>query len=251
MNDRAEMVRQIEEACDSSLLPRVTVIVRLDGRGFTSLTKTSGDFERPFDEGFRDAMVATTEHLFECGFRVRFGYTQSDEISLLIDPTDDAFGRRTSKWLSVLAGEASAKLSLTLGRHAVMDARILQIADSADVVEYFVWRSNDAHRNAISAHAYWLLRGEGFDARAATRELEGASVSDINEFLFQRGVNVNDLPSWQKRGIAVCWEEYEKVGLDPRSGEERVASRRRLKVDFELPLGDGWRQYLERMRSSG
>ena len=57
----------------------------------------------------------------DCGFRIAYGYTQSDEISLLFHSTEDAFGRKTRKLNSILAGEASAKFSLLLGDMACFD----------------------------------------------------------------------------------------------------------------------------------
>jgi tRNA(His) 5'-end guanylyltransferase len=57
-------------------------------------------------------MTATVRHLMDCGFRVVYGYTQSDEISLLFHPDEDAFRRKLRKWLSILAGEASACFAL-------------------------------------------------------------------------------------------------------------------------------------------
>ncbi len=240
-----EKFRAIEAVEQRVRLPGALPVVRLDGRGFTRLTKELIELERPFDERFRDAMVAATQHLMECGFRVVFAYTQSDEISLAIDAGDETFGGRIDKTLTVLAGEASAALSLELGSVAVMDARLLQLVSVDDAVEYFSWRSLDAHRNALSAHAYWALRDiDGVSARKAGKRLIGASVSDKNELLFERGINFNDCPSWQKRGIALFWEDYEKVGVDPRTGEEKVANRRRIAVDMELPLGAEWHDYL-------
>jgi tRNA(His) 5'-end guanylyltransferase len=60
----------------------------------------------------------------QCGFRVIYGYTQSDEISLLFHPEENSFGRKTRKLNSILAGEASAKFSLQLGDHGSFDCRI-------------------------------------------------------------------------------------------------------------------------------
>ncbi len=71
------------------------------------------------------------------------------------------------------------------------------------------WRSADALRNALSAHAYWALRKhDDFSATQATRRLEGATVSDKNEILFERGINFNDVPTWQKplSGVAQPFE---------------------------------------------
>ena len=55
--------------------------------------------------------------------------------------------------------------------------------------------------------------------------------------LFSRGINFDKLPLWQKRGVGIYWEEYEKSGLNPVTGQSETALRRRLKVDGELPLG--------------
>jgi len=44
------------------------MVARIDGRGFTRLTKELYNFKAPFDEVFRDHMVATTEHLMNRGF---------------------------------------------------------------------------------------------------------------------------------------------------------------------------------------
>ncbi len=142
-------------------------------------------------------------------------------------------------------GEASARLSLALDTAAVMDCRLCEIPTPESVVDYFRWRADDAHRNALSAHCYWALRREGLGARRATERLSGLSVSDQNELLFERGNNYNDLPAWQKRGVGLRWEEYEKEGFNPKTGEAVTASRRRVARDMELPMGDEWTRYLE------
>ena len=108
-------MRFFETANDQVVIPGIFVVARLDGRGFTRLTKELHDFEAPFDPRFRDMMAATTRHLLECGFKIIFAYTQSDEISLLFHPQEAGFNRKLRKWNSVLAGEASAKFSLELG----------------------------------------------------------------------------------------------------------------------------------------
>jgi hypothetical protein len=110
-----EKMRVFETTHVFCVLPEMYMVARIDGRGFTSLTKEVHSFEAPFDLRFRDMMVATTEHLMNCGYRVLYGYTPSDEISLLFHPNENSFGRQTRKLNSILAGEASAKFSLQLG----------------------------------------------------------------------------------------------------------------------------------------
>ncbi len=99
-------MRVYEQSLDQVLLPETYMVARLDGRGFTRLTKEICKFEAPFDERFRDMMIQTTEAVMSCGFRVVYAFTESDEISLLFDKDEDTFGRKVRKYNSTLAGEA-------------------------------------------------------------------------------------------------------------------------------------------------
>lgn len=239
-----ESMRVFETAHDVCVLPGIHIVARLDGRGFTRLTKEVMKFEAPFDERFRDHMIEVVRHLMDCGFRILFGYTQSDEISLLFHPGDNGFGRKERKLNSVLAAEASAVLSLSMKQVATFDCRISQLSTGKHVVDYFRWRNEDAHRNALNGHCYWLLRKQGVGAKEATQQLLGKSVAEKNEFLFQNGINFNDQPSWQKRGVGVYWEEFEKEGFDPVKQISTTATRRRLKEDLKLPMRDEFSDFV-------
>ena len=74
--------------------------------------------------------------------------------------------------------------------------------------------------------------------------LEGKSVAFKNELLFSRGINFDKLPSWQKRGIGVFWDDIEKVGYNPITNQEVTAIRRALTVNYELPLGEEYAKYV-------
>jgi len=220
------------------------MVARLDGRGFTRLTKEVHRFEAPFDARFRDHMAATVEHLMNGGFRIVYGYTESDEISLLFHRNADAFDRKLRKLNSILAGEASARFSLLLGAVGCFDCRISQLPTRQLVIDYFRWRQEDATRNALNAHCYWLLRKEGKSVREATTALLGASTAEKNELLFQKGINFNKVPAWQKRGVGVLWEDYQKDGLNPKTGMRVQAKRRRLRVEMELPMKKSYDDFL-------
>lgn len=233
-------MRVYEQSLDQIILPELYLAARLDGRSFTRLTKEICRFEAPFDVRFRDLMIQTTKALMECGFRIVYGFTESDEISLLFALDDNTFGRKVRKINSTLAGEASAAFSLGLGRSATFDCRVIPLPTIERVVDYFRWRQEDAHRNSLNAHCYWMLRKEGLSEQAATRELEGKSVSYKNELLFSRGINYDSLPSWQKRGIGLWRENYEKEGFDPVNQTAVKAVRSRITVCEELPMGEDY-----------
>ena len=248
-SDLDSKMRIYETAHDVSVLPGMYIVARLDGRGFTKLTKEELDFERPFDVRFRDAMVDTVEHLMRCGPKIVYGYTQSDEISLLFDLGEELFNRKLRKLNSILASEASANFSLKLGRHATFDCRISQLPNQELVRDYFSWRIEDASRNALSAYCYWTERDAGATPNQAYQTMLGLSVSEKNELLFSKGINFNDLPAWQKRGVGLFWETYEKAAKNPKTGEDVTALRRRLSRNLELPRGDDYRDFVTRLAS--
>jgi tRNA(His) guanylyltransferase len=238
-------MRGLESALDPGVLPGVFMAARLDGRNFTRLTKEDHTFETPFDPRFHDLMLQTAEHLMAgSGFGVLYAYTQSDEISLLLGRDEGSFGRRLRKVVSVLSGEASARFSLLVGSIAVFDCRVAPLPTEEFVVDYFRWRSEDAHRNALNAHCYWLLRKQGRGTGEATEALRGLPASAKNELLYRAGINYNDLPAWQRRGSGLCWEGYERVGGNPLTGEEVVARRRRILRNMDLPVKDAYSEFL-------
>ncbi|MDR2940958.1 MAG: guanylyltransferase [Clostridiales bacterium] len=243
-DDLDKKMRVYETAQDYCIPPEIYMVARIDGRNFTRLTKEIYKFESPFDERFRDYMIETVKHLMDCGFRVIYGYTESDEISLLFHFDEGSFGRKTRKLNSVLAGEASAKFSLLLGGIGCFDCRIAELPNKRLVIDYFRWRNEDASRNALNAHCYWMMRKQGETPTAATKFLSSKSVAFKNEFLFKNGVNFNNLPNWQKRGVGLYWEEYENNGTNILSGEETTFIRRRVKVDLELPMKEKYEEFI-------
>ena len=89
-----------------------------------------------------------------------------------------------------------------------------------------------------------MLQKQGKSVAEATKALEGQSVAFKNELLFQNGINFDKLPSWQKRGIGVYWDTYEKQGFNPKTGKTEIATRRGLKVDMELPLREAYAEFV-------
>ncbi|MBQ1492817.1 MAG: guanylyltransferase [Blautia sp.] len=243
-DDFDKEMRQFEESLDQRILPDMYLVTRLDGRAFTKLTAKE-QFQKPFDERFRDLMQETVEHLMkESGFRIVYGYTESDEISLLFHPEEDSFGRKVRKINTTLAGEASAFFSMKLGKIATFDCRVVPLPKIARVEDYFSWRCEDAHRNSLNTWCYWTLRKSGVTAHKASSILHGQGVAFKNELLFTHGINFNDLPSWQKRGIGMQFCEVEKEGFNPITREKVTTKRNVLRIDYELPLGEAYREYI-------
>ena len=133
-----QKMRTYEQSVDQYILPEMYMVARLDGRNFSRLTKELCDFEAPFDVRFRDMMVNTVKKLMDCGFRVVYGFTESDEISLLFHREENTFGRKIRKFNSILAGTASAEFSLQLGQTVAMDCRMVPLPNLERVQDYFL-----------------------------------------------------------------------------------------------------------------
>jgi tRNA(His) 5'-end guanylyltransferase len=230
------------------VLPGAWPVLRLDGRGFSRLTEAR--FEKPFDARFHELMCRTAEALLvELG--AVYAYTESDEISVVLDRGSELFDREVEKLVSISASVASSTFSLGLGVPAQFDSRLWVGAGTAAVADYFRWRQADAGRCCLNGWAYWMLRKAGRTVVEATAQLAGRPVAYKNELLFQNGVNFNDVPAWQKRGTALTWETHQKEGLDPRTGARTSAVRRRVRIDRDLPLGDDYGRFVLAILESG
>jgi tRNA(His) guanylyltransferase len=228
------------------LIPGAWTVIRLDGRGFSKFTASR--FEKPFDERFHGFMVRTATVLLE-EMGAIYAYTESDEISLLFRPEWDLFDRELEKLVSLSAGLASATFTQACGELAHFDSRVWLGTRRADVCDYFRWRQADAGRCALHGWCYWTLRKAGKSVKEATGMLGGKGVSAKNELLFERGINFNEVPAWQRRGVGLYWEEYDKEGYNPREQKVVTARRRRVKTDRELPIKEEYRAFLrERMQ---
>ena len=103
------------------------------------------------------------------------------------------------------------------------------------VVDYFRWRNEDAARNSLNSWCYWTLRKDGLDEEQATQRLLGESADRKRELLSRYGINFDALPNWQKRGVGLYWEAYDKPSVNPITNQVVSARRRRICTDFDLP----------------
>lgn len=247
-------MRVYEQSLDTWVAPNNYIVVRLDGRSFTKLTKETCKFEAPFDERFRDLMVDTLKYLMEnSGFQTVYGFTESDEMSILLRLDDNTFGRKIRKINTTLAGEASAYFTKELYKRfgidviASFDSRVCPLPNIDLVGLYFRWRQDDACRNSLNGWCYWTLRKNGDSKRKATSILSGKGIAFKNELLFQNGINFNNLPAWQKRGVGITFTNVDKEGYNPKTKENVITKRRVTDINYELSYGDSYEEYIKNL----
>lgn len=243
-SDLDKTMRQYEEALDINIIPNLPIVVRLDGRGFSTLTKDL-KFKKPFDNNFKTYMIEVVKTLMkDVGFNFVYGYTQSDEISLLLHREDNTFNRKLRKLNSILASEASSQMSLILNQRATFDCRVIQLPNLELIQDYFSWRQEDAHRNSINAYTFWTLVDEGNTPRKATSLLNKTSKRTKLEILNNRGVDFNSTPTWHRRGIGIYYDEVLKEGFNPITKETTMVVRKKLIVDEELYYNHAYRDFI-------
>lgn len=181
------------------MLPRRTyTLIRVDGKAFHTYTK---DCARPFDVDLAWAMGRAAQALCCEAQGCCFGYTQSDEISIVLQDfatpqTDAWFNGNLQKICSVSASTVTKAFNAAFeyDHQAMFDARVWTIPDPVEVENYFIWRQQDASRNSLS-----MLCQSVF----SHTELDGKNRTQQHEMLHARGINWNDCEVWQKRGIGV------------------------------------------------
>ena len=254
-------------------LPRRTfTIIRIDGKAFHTYTK---GLIRPFDEGLIEDMNATTAYLCKNIQGAKFGYVQSDEISLVLTDFDELgthawFDNNLQKMVSVAASMATSEfnrlrlirkcmggdiegyvdtIDLAEFKMAEFDARAFQIPFIDEVENYFIWRQQDAVRNSISSVAQSLY---------SPRELNGVKTDQMQEMIFQKGINWNDYDFRMKRGAVIGKVEvvmipknmeYVNDGKTHVIDPNQIVKRNRWQV-IETPIFTQDREFIKSLLSA-
>ncbi|KZX16276.1 tRNAHis guanylyltransferase [Methanobrevibacter cuticularis] len=216
------------------------IILRLDGRNFSNLSK-SLNFKKPYDDNFSTGMVEAARNLFK-EFSPSFIYTFSDEINILLSeiPFSGRIEKLNSVFPSIVASSLTLhltkffNLSLKKNRPISFDSRIIPITNN-DIYTYFKHRQDESWRNCINGYGIWTLKKE-FSTKVASEKLKNLKSSDIHQLLFEKGINLNDIPSYKKRGIAIYKKTREINGFNPKINEKTTSHRNVLFVDRELPI---------------
>jgi tRNA(His) 5'-end guanylyltransferase len=228
------MKENYEKRSQTSLLRRIPVIIRSDGKNFHKFCKR---FKKPYDNflnnSLNEVMLFLCENIQGCKFAQR----HSDEISLLVTDfdtlqTDAFFDYEVQKICSVVASMATAEFCRTLAiypyeseigeaRKVIIkpneswpnfDTRCFNIPEN-EIANYFWWRMLDSKRNSISMTA---------QANFSHKELQGKSSSEMQEMLWQeKGINWANLPQGQKIGFVCFKRQVEKeIPAGPQKGEK-------------------------------
>ena len=230
-------------------------IIRIDGHCFHTFTK---GFNRPCDNDLSDAMIATTKDLCKM-FNAVTGYTQSDEITLLLLPTEkDLNGKhfpmiyngRKQKLVSLTASYAAARFNHYLSlqsKHledtksikykkmisgdAYFDSRAITLDDIKQVVDVFFWRYHfDCYRNGISALAQSFFSHKQLFHKNTTEKLN---------MLKEKNIDINSFPLHLLFGTFIKKQTTRQRLLNRKTNQEEDCLRNHyVCVTLQPPIED-------------
>lgn len=244
LGDRMKSYEMVEAG--RFLMPLVPALARIDGRCFSAFTR---GMNRPFDERMSVCMAQTTRALVaETG--ACMGYTQSDEITLTwlseSSKSQIFFNGRVQKMVSALSALAtiifndlvSVLLTDYRPKRPTFDARVWSVPNETEAANCFLWREQDATKNSISMAAQSVY---------SHRQLQGKRTGEMQEMLFQAGINWNDYPAFFKRGKYAqkrriirpfTTDEFEKLPLkhEARANPDLLVERTEYAIMDMPPL---------------
>lgn len=267
-----------EQIPKTKLMRRCPVALRIDGKAFHTFTR---GFQKPFDKVLIKSMQETMKYLCENIQGCVLGYTQSDEITLiLVDykkftssawfdyevqkicsiaasmatmAFNKAFEKNTKSFDLLLAyndngddTEDNRKLldiyNKAIKKGAMFDCRCFNIPKE-EVTNLIYWRQLDASRNSIQ------MVGQ---ANFSHKELQNKSCNEIQDMLMtQKGINWNDLPIYQKRGSCCVRNKiilFRGSIMETAQLRDTSKSEKEWIIDTEIPIfkNEG-REYIDRL----
>lgn len=248
-----DRMKSYEDAYRTHLPIRMPVILRVDGKAFHTYTKHC---KRPVDQGLVKCMDETAIELCKQLQGCQLAYVQSDEISLLLTnyqtlDTQCWFENNIQKMVSVSAGIASATFTFNSWRiwkggvaapvglesikPAYFDSRAF-VLPKEEVVNYFLWRQQDATRNSVQMLARSLY---------SHKECTDKNNSELQEMCYQKGFNWNDVPVPQKRGRCIIKTQVPGTATNRKTGEAVSFLRSEWIADQNIPVFSQDRSYIE------
>lgn len=217
-NNLKEKCNYYRSLTDYKIDENKPILLMLDGRSFSHNIKKK--FKLPFDKDFINMMNETAIYVCEKVQGVKFGYVQSDEISLFAtksnENSDIFFNGRLTKILSIVASIATGYFNKLLMLHYFnndikkledftplqFDCKCWNVENKNDVYAWFLFRQLDCIKNskAIVAQSHYTYK-----------ELLNLHTDEmIDKLLKEKNISwYNDFNDGEKYGRFIYKEEIE------------------------------------------
>ncbi|KAK4503883.1 hypothetical protein PRZ48_004798 [Zasmidium cellare] len=239
-NSEFQYVRSFETW--DALPPSNWIVVRIDGRGFSKLTKKY-DFAKPNDRRALDLMNAAAVEVVRSFVDIVLAYGQSDEYSFIFHESAQLFERRAAKLATSVATQFTAEYCMLWPKYMqgvelerpwpTFDGRCVCYPKRKILRDYLAWRQADCHINNLYNTTFWnlVLKG-GRTGTEAEDDLKGTVSGDKNEILFSRfGINYNKEEDIYRKGTIVYRAYDLEVNGDGKNKEPTEGSKSQLEKE--------------------
>ncbi len=228
-----------EDASKSKLLPKLPVIICVNGRSFSKITSL---LDKPFAVSFAECMYSTLGRLVQEIDGAIFGYCFNDEIIIVARndqslDTSPWFDNDVQKIASAVASVATVHFNncvianeLNLIGDAVFTASTFVVPNITEAINVMVSKQQKAMQSAVQlACLYELLKK--YDKNDIREMLMGTSYDDkVNLLAEQFNIDFNSYPQPFRRGVA-CYRTPTVVSFE---GEEKIKGK--WKLNSEIPI---------------
>jgi tRNA(His) 5'-end guanylyltransferase len=212
LGDLERSALRFENYNDGFILPDTFLIVRLDAHRYGDWSQLADEY--PCGPTITRALHATARDLMTASFRVIIAYTHGDEISLVIDPSENVNPLRRSKIISTLASAAAIHFLKHSGLSATFDAKLSELPSLHRVLEYLFWQRRYCFRNATTIALRTALNEQGYSRDDVEKHIVGVSEEQRIATLASLGIQLKDIPATTRRGALHLWETFTRDGRE-------------------------------------
>ena len=265
------MKEYYENISKHKLMRRTPVIIRLDGKAFHTFTR---GFKKPFDEILIKSMQETMKYLCENVQGCVLGYTQSDEITLVLI---DYQNLNTAAWFDYdvqkICSISASIATLAFNKSFTKNAEEFMTDCATDYEMKGLCGKGTLEYELYGKYQSAIQKGAMFDARCfnipkeevvnclywrqidatrnsiqmvgqahySSKQLDGKSCNHIKEMLLtEKNIDWDRLPIYQQRGSCCIKETYYPDITNTK------LTRTHWVIDNEIPIFKDNRNYIEK-----
>jgi tRNA(His) 5'-end guanylyltransferase len=241
-------ITSYEDICDPRLMPRVPLIINLNGRNFSKITSL---LPKPFSLELGQCLYATMADLVQEIEGAVFAYSFNDEITIIVrnDQTLDTqpwYDNSVSKIISAASSlatlhfnDAAAELEVNLSGDPIFLSKIFTVPNLTEAVNVMVYHQQRAHQIAVRLACFYELIKKYRKHEIEEMLMDTSLEEKIKLLKEEAGIDFYEYPVEFRRGV-VCYRRPETINYN---GEDIVKERWALNTD--VPIFTSEKEFLQ------
>lgn len=210
-----DRIASYQEASDYKLLPRLPLIITVNGR---ASAKGTSLLDKPYCSKFAECIFSTTMRLCSEVEGALFGYQHNDEIVIVArndqsPETTPWFDNKIQKICSVASSIATlhfnncaTTIDLNLMGEPVFIANVFAVPTLAEAINTIIYKQQSNFHTSVQFACFYELLNKKYDKHTIKEMLAGLSIDEKIDLLRQEcNIDFNQYPTSFRRGVA-CYK---------------------------------------------